>query len=113
MNFLKTLFWVVLSAVVVLFSINNWTPVTLNLWGGLQADVKLPVLLLFIFLVGFVPTLIYFRTKHWRLTRRLGSVERELSDMRGIRRFRAPERAPTSPEKELTLDNPLPPGAEA
>lgn len=40
MSFLKTLFWIVLSTVVVLFSINNWLPVTINLWGGLEADFK-------------------------------------------------------------------------
>lgn len=114
MNFLKTLFWIVLSAVVVLFSISNWKPVTVELWGGLQADVKLPVLLLLLFLIGFVPTLVYYRARHWRLSRRLGTVERELSDMRGIRRFRSPERAAaeSGDGEELTLDRPVPPGAQ-
>lgn len=115
MNFLKTLFWIVLSAMIVLFSIGNWRPVSVSLWGGLQADIKLPVLLLVVFLLGFVPALVYYRAKHWRLTRRLGSVERELSDLRGISRFRAPERVATPADAsgaELTLDKPLPPGAE-
>ena len=106
MSFLKTLFWIVLSAVVVLFSINNWLPTTVNLWGGLQADVKLPILLFFFFLIGFVPTIIYYRTKAWRLGRRLDTVSRELADERGMKRFRAPERAKTTDDGELSLDRP-------
>jgi putative membrane protein len=111
MNFLKTLFWIVLSAVVVLFSINNWLPVTVNLWSGLQADVKMPLLLLFVFLIGFVPTIVYYRTRAWRLSKRLDTVSRELADERGMKRFRAPERAGTTDNPtsdELTLDTPAP-----
>ena len=46
MQFLKTLFWVALAVILVLFARANWTAVTLKLWGGLEADVKLPVLML-------------------------------------------------------------------
>jgi hypothetical protein len=46
MQFLRTLFWVVLAVVAVIFAVNNWSQVTINLWGGMQADAKLPVLLL-------------------------------------------------------------------
>jgi uncharacterized integral membrane protein len=73
MQFLKTLFWVVLAVVLVLFAYSNWTLVTLNLWGGLQADVKLPVLVIAAFLLGFVPTLIIYRARLWSLKRRLES----------------------------------------
>ncbi|MCA1749339.1 MAG: hypothetical protein LC634_07335 [Sphingomonadales bacterium] len=108
MDFLKTVFWVVVSALVVIMSINNWTPVTLNMWSGLQADVKLPVLLIVIFLIGFLPTMIYYRTKQWRLMRRLDTMEREVSDLRGIKQFQTPERP-----SELTAVSPAPaPGTE-
>jgi H+/Cl- antiporter ClcA len=113
MSFLKTLFWIVLSAVVVLFSINNWLPVTVNLWGGLQADVKLPLLLFVFFLVGFVPTIIYYRTKTWRMSKRLDTVSRQLHDERGLKAFRAPQRSteaeanPITPESETTTGEEL------
>lgn len=73
MQFLKTLFWVLLAVLLVLFSVTNWTIVTLNLWGGLQADVKLPVLVIFAFLLGFLPTLLVYGTRAWSLRRRLES----------------------------------------
>ena len=71
MQFLKTLFWVIVAVVAVLFASTNWQPVTLKLWGGLVADVKLPVLVIVAFLLGFLPTLIVYRARLWSLRRRL------------------------------------------
>ena len=83
MQFLKTLFWVVLAVVVVLFAHANWSIVTLNLWGGLEADVKLPVLLLAAFLLGFLPTFILYRAKLWSLRRRETHVQSRVANAPG------------------------------
>lgn len=71
MQFLKTLFWVMVAVVLVLFARGNWDTVTIDLWGGLQADVKLPMLLLLAFLIGFLPTFIIYRARLWSLRRRI------------------------------------------
>ena len=75
MQFLKTLLWVVAAVVLVLFARANWFPVTLSLWGEgdnkLVTDVKLPVLVVAAFLLGFIPTYIVYRTRVWALKRRL------------------------------------------
>jgi putative membrane protein len=71
MPFLKTLFWVIVAVVLVLFAQANWDMVTIDLWGGLQADVKLPVLVIGAFLLGFLPTYILYRSRVWSLKRRL------------------------------------------
>jgi len=71
MQFLKTLFWVVFAVVMVLFARDNWQVVHVNLWAGLIADVKLPVLVLTAFLLGFLPTFIVYRARLWSLKRRL------------------------------------------
>ncbi|HWI85577.1 MAG TPA: hypothetical protein VNT42_04535 [Sphingomonas sp.] len=76
MAFLRTLFWIVLTVIVVVFSVHNWVPVTINLFGDMQADVKLPVLLVIAFLVGFVPLYVWHRVFKWRQARRLAAVER-------------------------------------
>lgn len=70
MQFLKTLFWVILAVIAVLFGVTNWHPVTIELWGGLEADVKLPLLVLVAFLLGFLPIFIIYRARLWSLTRR-------------------------------------------
>jgi uncharacterized integral membrane protein len=76
MQFLKTLFWVLLAVVVALFASRNWSNATLNLWGDIQADIKTPILLLIVFLFGFLPTWLIMRTKIWGLNRRIEALDR-------------------------------------
>lgn len=76
MQFLKTVFWVLIAVVVALFSFRNWFDVTVNLWGDIQADVKLPVLLLTVFLIGFLPTWLVLRARIWSHRRRIDAMER-------------------------------------
>ena len=76
MQFLKTLFWVLVAVVAVLFASWNWHPVTVNLWANLQADIKLPVLLLIVFLIVWLPTWLFHRAKLWSTNRKLDTYER-------------------------------------
>ena len=75
MNFLKTLFWVVATTVVVAFSFNNWKPFEVTLWGPLVADTHVPVLMVGSFLLGFIPMPILHRARMWSLRRRLATLE--------------------------------------
>jgi lipopolysaccharide assembly protein A len=101
MQFLKTLFWVILAVVLVLFASANWQAVTVNLWGNLQADVKLPLLVVGAFLLGFLPTLIVYRTRLWSLQRRLETqaqahvVSRPAPPARPVPAANAPDRQAT------------------
>jgi uncharacterized integral membrane protein len=76
MNFLRTLFWVVVAVSLAIFAGRNWDDVTVNLWGNLQADIKLPVLLIITFLIGFLPPYLILRGRLWNLKRRLAIAER-------------------------------------
>jgi len=76
MNFLRTLFWVVVAVSIAIFATRNWIDVTVNLWGNLQADIKLPVLMFLIFLIGFLPPFLILRGRVWSLKRRLLVAER-------------------------------------
>ena len=92
MQFLKTLFWVLIAVVVVLFASHNWTDVTVNLWSDIQADIKLPLLLLIVFVIGFLPTWSLMRTRIWSHRRRIEAMERSrVSSL-------PPERAVEEPE---------------
>jgi len=84
MQFLRTIFWVILAVAAVVFAFGNWTKVTLNLWGDVQLDSKLPVLLFVAFLIGLLPTFILHRATRWRLRRKLESTERALEAARGV-----------------------------
>jgi len=91
MNFLKTLFWVVIAVFLAIFATRNWADVTINLWGNLQADVKLPVLIFLSVLIGFLPPFLILRGRIWRLRRKLALAERPVV---------APLPAPLSSEDE-------------
>lgn len=79
MNFLRTLFWVVVAVSLAIFATRNWIDVTVNLWGNLQADIKLPVLMFVIFLLGFLPPFLILRGRIWGLKRRLLVAERPVA----------------------------------
>lgn len=76
MQFLKTLFWVAIAVLLFYFASRNWHSTTLNLWGDIQADVKVPVLLLLMFAIGFFPAWLVLRARVWQLRRRVESLER-------------------------------------
>jgi hypothetical protein len=123
MQFLKILFWCLLAFVAAVFTIGNWTTVPIKLWGGLIAEVNLPLLLFITFLVGLVPTMVYFNAVRWRLRNRLSTVERTVVDLRGALTPPTPATptgappvsAPTSPPiatADLDTEPTVPPSAE-
>lgn len=82
MQFLKTLFWCLLAFVAAIFTRNNWTTVPINLWGGLIAEINLPLLLLVVFLCGLLPMLVFHHAVRWRLRGRLTTAERTVATLR-------------------------------
>jgi lipopolysaccharide assembly protein A len=116
MQFLKILFWCLLAFVAAVFTIGNWQWVTIRLFGNLVAEVNLPLLLLVTFLVGFLPTFLYFKTIGWRLRRRLGDAQRTLGDIRVAAAPYAAEASPPppppTPEPAVTPTEPAVPATE-
>ena len=104
MQFLRTLFWVLITVVAVVFSIQNWKQVEISL-SGIMIDIKLPLLLLITFLLGLVPMLILHRTSKWQLRRRVETAERALQQ---VTMASPPSSPPVSPVGEARR---LPPGA--
>jgi uncharacterized integral membrane protein len=97
MQFLKTVFWVLLAVLVALFAVRNWGDVTLNLWGDIQADVKIPILMLVAFVLGWLPTWLIMRAKLWAMRRRLEALDRQ----------RATEAAPAPPSAIEAAESPV------
>lgn len=94
MQFLKILFWCLFSVLIAVFAIGNWTTVPIRLWGGLVAEVNLPLLLVLTFLAGLLPTLIYHHAVKWRMRQRLSGMERVIAE-RAAADLRTAQRAPT------------------
>jgi uncharacterized integral membrane protein len=79
MAFLRTLFWIAVTVIVVVFSVRNWMPVPVNLFGDTVVETKLPMLLFVGFLIGFVPLYAWHRAVKWRHDRKLSRIERAAS----------------------------------
>lgn len=77
MQFLRTLFWVVIAVLLAVLASRNWHDVTLHLWGDLLMDIKLPLLLALTFFIGFVPPVLLLRAQLWTSRRRLEAFERQ------------------------------------
>ena len=103
MPFLKGLFWFLLAVLLVVFAFANWTTVPIKLWGGLIADVNLPLLMLVMFLLGLLPTWLYHHAVRWRLRNRLVISERTITELR------AAAMAPSAPPADEGAATP--PGA--
>ncbi|WP_188054919.1 LapA family protein [Sphingosinithalassobacter sp. CS137] len=106
MRFLKVLFWLLLGGLVAAFVIYNGDErVAIHLWGGLIADFSLPMLLIVVFLAGFLPMLLAYHGYRWRMRQRLAGLERALADLRAV----APSPAPvTAAEPEPAPAETLP-----
>ena len=83
MHFLRTVFWVVAALAMLVFAVRNNRPVTVNLWGGLQADVKIWLLVLGPLLLGFLPTWILGRVRLWRERRQASAAAQRALEAQG------------------------------
>lgn len=97
MQFLRTLIWVLIAGIVVAFSFNNWAPVPVKLWGGLVADINLPLLMAIMFLLGFLPLWLVHVGTRWRLKSRLVSSERTVTELRAVQTAPVPPPVPGDP----------------
>ncbi len=79
MHFLKTLFWMAFAFSLAIFATRNWRDVTVDLWGPFAADIKLPLLIGSMLLLGWLPTWLIGRSRLWHVKRRLMLLERPVT----------------------------------
>ena len=70
MRFLKALFWLIAGMLLAVLAYNNWYSIDVKL-GDVIVGVRMPLLVLTAFLLGFLPTFLILRGRIWALKRRL------------------------------------------
>jgi membrane protein DedA with SNARE-associated domain len=82
MQFLKTIFWVAILVLAVIFAMNplNQVRVLVGVFGITGIDTPLWTALFVAFLAGLLPTMIWHRIVRWSLRRRLDTAQRALTD---------------------------------
>ena len=79
MKLLRSIFWLLVVAVLAAFSVANWRPVEVHIWEGLVVDAKLPALVIGAYLLGMLPTWLIYRATRWRMNRRIATLESALA----------------------------------
>ncbi len=79
MQVLRTILWVLLAVVLVVFAVYNGKPVEVQVWPTLIWEPPLAALAIFAFLLGLVPMWLVHRTVKWRLKRRVASLEASIA----------------------------------
>ena len=79
MQILRTVLWVLLAVVLVVFALYNGKPVEVQVWPTLIWEPPLAALTIMAFLLGLVPMWLVHRTVRWRLKRRIASLETSLA----------------------------------
>lgn len=100
MQIFRTIVWVLLLIVLLIFSINNWTTVQVKIWEDLILETKLPALVIISFLLGLVPMWLAFLAGRWRYNRRISMLE---NNVRTAAVAPAPQAAPKA-DSEPPLD---------
>ena len=79
MRVLKTIFWLLIAAVLIAFTYANPDSVAVHIWPGLIWETRAPGLVIGALAIGFVPTWLILSATRWRLTRRIAALEATLA----------------------------------
>ncbi|MXO61946.1 LapA family protein [Qipengyuania oceanensis] len=84
MQIVRTVVWVLILVVVLLFTLGNWDQqVTVRIWQNLVWDTRLPAVVIVSFLLGMLPMWLILRGTSWRLNRRIGHLEQATRTVHG------------------------------
>lgn len=104
MQIVRTIVWVLVLVIVLLFTLANWDQqVTVRIWQNIVWDTRLPAVVIVSFLLGMLPMWMIHRGNSWRLNRRIGHLETAARH--------AATRTEPAPAPEATQPSPAAPAA--
>jgi uncharacterized integral membrane protein len=111
MQVVRTIVWIVITAILVAFVAMNWERAPVNFWPlestYLHFNWPVGVIALFFFALGLLPTYLLHRTTRWRQGRRIASLENSLrTNMAAPPPIAQPPVAATRLEAEAPLAEP-------
>lgn len=86
MRTIRTIFWVLITALLVAFIAMNWERAPVNIWpqqgGYLHFEWPVGITALVFFLLGLTPMWLLHRISRWSMRRKLDSAERALASVK-------------------------------
>jgi len=108
MRTLRTLFWVVITALLVAFIAMNWHYAPVNVWpqdaGYRHFNWPVGIIALVFFLLGLAPMWLLHKATRWSMRRKLDSAERALASVKPVYPAApaAPPAQPLPPSPDLS-----------
>lgn len=100
MQIVRTVVWVLITAMLVAFMAMNWDRAPVNFWpledSYLRFEWPVGIIALFFFLLGLVPMWLAHRAGRWRLNRRISALENSVRATAAV----ANVTSPSAPESE-------------
>lgn len=79
MQIIRTVIWIAITALLVMFIAMNWERAPVNFWpletGYLHFEWPVGIIALVFFLLGLLPMWLLHRAEKWRLNRRISMLE--------------------------------------
>ena len=104
MRMIRTLIWIVITAVLVAFVAMNWDKAPVNIWpaDGGYYHLEWPVgfIAIAFFLLGLLPMWLLARVGKWRLTRKISALETS------VRAVTTPAAPPLATSTQLETEAP-------
>ncbi|KMS59938.1 hypothetical protein V474_12270 [Novosphingobium barchaimii LL02] len=105
MQIIRTITWILVTAVLVAFIAMNWNRAPVNFWpldngNYIHFDWPVGLVALLFFGLGMLPVWAYLRAVRWRLNRRIAALENSL------RATSAPSMAPPEAAPATLLETP-------
>lgn len=82
MQNIRTLIWVLFAVLLTLFAVINSQRVEVTVWPGTVAELPLSILIIAVFLIGFLPPYLVNLGNRWRLQRKIKQQDDTIAMLR-------------------------------
>ena len=100
MQTMRTIIWVIMAVILTIFAVANSQTVAVSVWPGFVAELPLSILIIMVFMLGFLPAFILSVGNRWRLGRQINIQEQVITQLR------MPAPSPTTVEPANTPVSP-------
>lgn len=82
MQALRTVIWVIIAVMLTVFAVANSQPVAVSVWPGYVAELPLSILIILVFLTGFLPPFLFNMGNRWMLGRKIAVQEQVIAQLK-------------------------------
>ena len=96
MQAVRTIVWVILAVLLTVFAVANSQVVAVSVWPGYVAELPLSILIILVFLAGFLPIFLMHVSNRWLMRRQIEAQKQTITSMKS-NEARAPVVTETPP----------------